>query len=115
LREYIAAALLVIGSLFVFLSGVGLIRFPDLFMRMQATTKAATLGVGSLLLALAVRYSELDITARSLLILAFIFLTAPVAAHAIARAAYVARVPLWEKTLVDEYAPEVGRDETSGS
>lgn len=102
MSDIISAALIVIGGGFMLLAGVGLLRMPDLFMRMQAATKAATLGAGCMLLAVAVHFGELTIVARALLVIAFVFLTAPVAAHMIARAAYSVGTPLWEGTLTDE-------------
>lgn len=100
--DIISAALIVIGGAFMLLAGVGILRMPDLFMRMQAATKAATLGAGCMLLAVAVHFGELTVVARALLVIAFILLTAPVAAHMIARAAYSVGTPLWEGTITDK-------------
>jgi multicomponent Na+:H+ antiporter subunit G len=94
--------LVLVGGAFMLLAGVGILRMPDLFMRMQAATKGATLGVGCLLAAFAVHYSDIAMTARAILVIALVALTVPVAAHLIARAAYSVGVPLWDKTLVDE-------------
>lgn len=102
MSDIITAGLLLIGSAFMLLGGVGVLRMPDLFTRMQAATKAATLGVGCMLLAVAVHFGNLAVTTRCLLVSAFVFLTAPVAAHVIARAAYSVGVPLWEGTIIDE-------------
>ena len=102
LTEFLASALLLIGGVFMLLAGIGIMRMPDLFMRMQAATKAASLGVGCMLLAVALHFGELAVTTRCLLVTAFVFLTAPVAAHVIARAAYSVGVPLWSGTIVDE-------------
>jgi multicomponent Na+:H+ antiporter subunit G len=102
MSDYVSGILLVIGGFAMLLAGVGVLRMPDLFMRMQAATKAATLGVGCALLAVAAHFGELGVTTRSLLIIAFLFLTAPVAAHVIARAAYSIGVPLWEASVYDE-------------
>ena len=102
MREIIAALLMFIGAIFMLLAGVGIVRMPDLFLRMSATTKATTLGVSSLLLAMAVYFNELGITSRALATIVFVLLTAPVAAHMIGRAAYFVGVPLWEGTTVDE-------------
>jgi multicomponent Na+:H+ antiporter subunit G len=102
LTELLASALVIIGGLFMLLAGIGIMRMPDLFMRMQAATKAASLGVGCMLLAVALHFGELTVTTRCLLVTAFVFLTAPVAAHVIARAAYSVGVPLWSGTIVDE-------------
>jgi multicomponent Na+:H+ antiporter subunit G len=113
LLDLLAAGLVLVGGAFVLLAGVGVVRMPDLFTRMQAATKGATLGAGCLLTAVAVHFRNLDVSARAVLVIAFVFLTAPVAAHLIARAAYAVGVPLWEGTLRDELkdarsAPEAG-------
>lgn len=84
------------------LAGIAIIRMPDVYMRMSATTKAATLGVGCILLGMVVYFAEPGIALRGLAVAVFGFLTAPVAAHMIARAAYLIGVPLWEGTLTDE-------------
>jgi multicomponent Na+:H+ antiporter subunit G len=101
-RETISIALLVVGASFMLLGAVGVVRMPDLFTRMQAATKAAALGAGCMLIGVAVHFGQGEVTARSLLIVAFIFLTSPVSAHMIARAAYASGVPLWHKTTTDE-------------
>src|SRR3954454_18807558 len=101
MSERISAVLLVVGALFMLLAGLGVLRLPDLFMRLQAATKASTLGVGCLLLGAAVHFQELGVTTRAVLVIAFFFLTAPVGAHVIARAAYAVGVPLWEGTITD--------------
>ena len=102
MREALTAALLVIGAAFMLLAAVGLLRLPDLFTRMQAGTKASALGAGCALLGVAVYFGELGIASRALLVIVFIFLTAPISAHMIARAAYVVGVPLWEHTTRDD-------------
>lgn len=113
MRELLTAILLLVGAAFVLLASVGVLRMPDLFTRMQAATKAATLGSGCLLIGVAVYFGDLGVTARALAAVAFIVLTAPVAAHMIGRAAYFVSVPLWEGTVVDElrgrYEPKTHR------
>ena len=102
MNETLSAALMVIGATFMLLAGVGIVRMPDLFTRMQTTTKAATLGIGCMLASSAVYYGKLEITARALAVIVFALLTAPVAAHMIARAAYFIGVPLWKGTIRDD-------------
>lgn len=92
------------GVFFLFIAAIGVVRMPDLYNRMHATSKAGTLGVGLILLAVAVFYQELSVAARALSALAFIILTAPVAAHALGRAAYLAGVKPCEDTYIDELA-----------
>ncbi|MBN2548882.1 MAG: monovalent cation/H(+) antiporter subunit G [Anaerolineales bacterium] len=99
---WIVAILMVLGAFFIFIASLGLVRMPDLFLRMSATSKAATLGAGLMLLATMIYFNDFAITIRVLSIIAFLTLTIPVAAHMIGRAAYFDGVPLWEKTEIDE-------------
>lgn len=104
MREVITAVFLLIGSIFMFLAALGIFRMPDLFSRMQTATKAATLGAGAMLAAVGVHFGDTPTVSRVILIVGFVFLTAPVAAHVIARAAYSTGVKLWGGTVVDELA-----------
>jgi multicomponent Na+:H+ antiporter subunit G len=99
----IADLLLLTGALFVFVAALGIVRLPDLLMRMHAATKAGTLGAGLLLIAVAVSAPETSVVARALATIVFLLLTAPIAAHLIARAAYhTGEAALWERTCIDE-------------
>ena len=102
-REWLVASLLVFGALFVFLAAVGVYRLPDLFLRMQSVTKAATLGLSSMAIAVGIYFGRLESLIGGFLLVAFLFLTAPVAAQVIGRAAYRAGVPLWDGTRIDEW------------
>lgn len=102
MSEALVMALLLVGAVFLLLGSIGIIRMPDLYTRLQAAAKASTLGAGCVVVALAIYFNDIGISVRALLVVAFLFLTAPVAAHVIARAAYFIGVPLWEKTLFDE-------------
>jgi multicomponent Na+:H+ antiporter subunit G len=84
------------------LAAIGIFREPDLFSRMQAATKASTLGIACTMLAVAVYFEELGVTSRALLIICFFFLTGPIAAHRLGRAAYFVGVSLWPGTTRDE-------------
>ena len=101
-NEIFGAVLIVIGVFFVFLAGIGLLRMPDMFLRMSTATKASTLGLGLILLGTAVFFWELGITSRAIATSIFVLLTAPVSAHMIGRAAYSDGVPLWDKTKQDD-------------
>ncbi len=107
-REWLVLGLLVAGALFLLLAAVGVVRMPDLYTRMQAATKATTLGVGCMLSAVAVYFDDFGVTVRALLVVAFIFLTAPVAAHMIGRAAFTIGVPFWRGTKLDEMGVREG-------
>jgi multicomponent Na+:H+ antiporter subunit G len=91
-----------LGAAFALLAALGLLRMPDLFNRMQAATKSSTLGVFFMMFAAIIHFGTLDVTVRALLVVVFLFATAPVAAHALSRAAYQAGVPLWPGSVRDE-------------
>ncbi len=90
------------GSTFALLAAVGVLRMPDVFTRMQASTKASTLGLGCLLVGAGLEFGDLTSFIRVASIGAFVLLTTPVAANVIARASYLANVPLWSGTVLDE-------------
>jgi multicomponent Na+:H+ antiporter subunit G len=100
--QILSGPLMLVGAGFMLLAALGVARMPDLFTRMHASTKSATLGVGCLMLGAALHFGDAGVTARALAVVAFLFATAPVAAHMIARAGYLSGVPLWEGTLSDE-------------
>ncbi len=76
------------GVFFLFVGTLGLLRLPDVYCRLHATTKCDTLGAGLVLLSLALQ-SSFAAAIKLGLIIVFILITNPVAAHIIARAAYV--------------------------
>ena len=102
MSEILIGTLMVVGAFFMFIAGLVIVRMPDIFMRMSCSTKAGTMGVGALLLALALFFTDFGVAARALATLAFILLTAPVSSHRIGRIAYLVGVPLWHKTIKDE-------------
>jgi multicomponent Na+:H+ antiporter subunit G len=71
---------------------------------MHASTKSASLGIALIMVGASLYFNDLAVSARSLAVVAFLFTTAPVAAHMIGRAAYFSRVPLWPGTLSDDLA-----------
>jgi len=101
--DYVTALLLVSGGAFSCIAGLGLVRMPDVYIRMHAATKAGTLGAGLILAAVAVHFADVGVAIRALAAVAFLLITAPVAAHMIGRAAYRTGVPLWEGSIVDEW------------
>jgi multicomponent Na+:H+ antiporter subunit G len=100
--EILVSLMLVGGAAFMLLAAIGIVRMPDLFTRMQASTKAAALGAGFMLSAIILYFAELSVFTRALATIIFIFLTAPVAAHMLGRAAYLLGVRKWEGSIVDE-------------
>ncbi len=105
---WIVGSLLVLGSALMFLAGLGILRMPDLFTRMHASTKGASLGVALMLIGSAFYFAELAVVTKALVTTAFIFLTAPVAAHLLGRAAYAKKIPLWDHSVLDEGRGHIG-------
>lgn len=100
--QNISLVIMLVGAIFIFLAALGVLRFPDLFTRMHANTKSATLGIGLIMLGLALYFGNITVTTRALVVIVFLFITAPIGAHLLARAAYFSNVPLWEGTLGDD-------------
>jgi multicomponent Na+:H+ antiporter subunit G len=112
--DILTAVLWIVGSAFAFLAALGVLRMPDVFTRMQASTKASTLGLGCFLIGAALQLADFASAIRLVSIGAFIFLTTPVSAHVIARASYKADVPLWEGTVLDERRDADGTSRPAG-
>jgi len=98
----LAVLLLLMGAALMLVTGLGLMRMPDIFTRMHAATKGASLGVAFMLLAAALAFQETGVFLKGAITVLFIFLTAPVAANLLARAAYAQKTPLWKKSVMDE-------------
>jgi multicomponent K+:H+ antiporter subunit G len=92
--QALIAALLVVAGVFALVGAVGMLRFPDFFMRLHAPTKATTLGVGGALLAsMVLSWARGSFGVHELLITIFLFVTAPISASLLAKAALHLRAP----------------------
>lgn len=96
---------LLIGTFFIFSSAVGIIRFPDIFTRLHAATKAPTLGITAILIAAFLYLFMVEglVSGKLLLAILFIMLTSPVAGHMLSRAAHKADGKPYLKNRKDEY------------
>ncbi|WP_408006871.1 monovalent cation/H(+) antiporter subunit G [Pseudalkalibacillus sp. A8] len=104
LIEVVISVLVLIGTFFVFSSSLGILRFPDVYSRLHAATKSATLGVSGVLVAAFIFFivEEGMLSGKLILGILFVLMTAPVAGHMISRAAYRTGVPLSDRTIKDE-------------
>ena len=105
MSDIIGYILIISGVLFNLFGCIGLVRFPDVYNRLQAATKCVTLGTILLLLGVAVVGGGAT-AAKAAICAVFILLTSPTAAHAIAKGAYASGVKLWKDSVVDKYAEE---------
>lgn len=95
----IAALLILIGAAFSVFAGIGIMRLPDVFIRMHAATKVGTLGSGLIIAGVAVQFGDPTVVVRCILIVFFLLLTAPIGAHMIGRAALRMGIEPWGKDL----------------
>ncbi|MFD2992026.1 monovalent cation/H(+) antiporter subunit G [Fictibacillus nanhaiensis] len=104
LIKIVISFFLIAGTFFIFSGTLGVLRFPDVYSRLHAASKASTLGVSGILIgAFIYVLSEMHVFSGKLILgILFVLLTAPVAGHMISRAAYRTGVPLSEKTVFNE-------------
>lgn len=105
LFELVVSVLIVLGGIFALVGSVGMVKLPDLLTRLHAPTKATTLGVGGALAASMVYFAafEGNLSIHEVLITAFLFLTAPISAH------FIAKAHLHEHTELRDELPPTGR------
>ena len=107
--DVIGYILITIGILFDIFGCIGLVRFPDVYNRLQASTKCVTLGTIFLLIGVAIASGSGAMGAKAIICAVFILITSPTAAHAIAKGSYASGVELWENSVVDKYANEIDK------
>jgi multicomponent Na+:H+ antiporter subunit G len=105
--DVLAGIALLAGAAFALVGALGLLRFPDVFTRMHAASKAGTLGSGFCLVAVALSAHAGDVATRAVVAVIFLMITAPVSAHLLARAAFRARYP--SECGENAYIEEVNR------
>ncbi|MFO8086962.1 MAG: monovalent cation/H(+) antiporter subunit G [Bacteroidales bacterium] len=103
----ISTIIITIGILFNLLGCLGLIRFPDVYNRLQSATKCVTLGTCSILLGVLIHYGFVEIGLKALLSIPLLFFSATVGAHALVKGSYNAGIKLGDKSVKDDYKEEV--------
>jgi multicomponent Na+:H+ antiporter subunit G len=98
----ITTTFLLSGSFFVAIAAVGLIKLPDFFTRMHAATKAGAFGGGLMVIAAALTFQSWAVLLKLLVVLVFFYVSTPVAAQMMGRAAYLRKTPLWRGSRMDE-------------
>ena len=111
MNEMIGKILIGVGLAFDFIGTIGLVRFPDMYNRLQAATKCVTLGTATLLVGAAVYSGWGPLAVKAILCAVFVLLTSPVGAHAIARGAHISGIKLWQGSVMDAYQEERDREE----
>lgn len=106
MSDIIGYILISMGIAFDIFGCIGLVRFPDVYNRLQASTKCVTLGTILLLVGVAMVEGLSPISTKAIICAVFILITSPTAAHAIAKGAYASGVQLWEQSVVDKYGED---------
>jgi len=101
--DTIGMVIIGIGLFFDLMGCIGLVRMPDIYNRLQASTKCVTFGTCSILFGSFLMMGFSGGGIKALLCIAFILLTAPVSAHALSRGAHISGIKLWDKSVCDKY------------
>lgn len=105
-NQWIAYIVMMVGLLFEVFGVLGLIRLPDLYSRLQAAVKCVAMGSVLILLGVFIAFGFNSSGYKALLAIGIILVTAPVSAHAIAKAAHRSRVKPAEEAAMDDYAKD---------
>ena len=106
INQLIGLALIVVGVLFDVSGCVGLVRLPDVYNRIQASTKCVVLGTTLILVGALLWLGSTAALVKGLVCILFILVTSSTAAHALSRAAHRSGVDLWERSVLDRYAED---------
>ncbi len=102
MMEWIVSILLMSGALFMLVAAIGVVKLSDVYMRMHAITKAASLGAILMLAAVVLWHPQWIVGIEALMVVLFVILTAPIGAHMLARVAYRMQVPIGDGYVMDE-------------
>ncbi len=100
--DIVIMVLSTLGALFILIASIGILKMPDFYSRLSVTIKAATLGLGCILIAAALFFKEFQVTTKAIAIIFFIFITSPIAGYLIGKVAYINGTKPWKNTFVDE-------------
>lgn len=103
MNEMIGIMFIVVGLLFDLFGCIGLVRLPDVYNRLQASTKCVTVGTCSILIGTTIIIGLNSAGIKCILCALFILLTSPTSAHAIARGSHKSGVRLWEGSICNQY------------
>lgn len=97
MNDIVIMILSTVGALFILVAALGILRMPDFYLRLTVTIKAATFGIGFILVAAALHFGEFSFTTKVFAIIFFLILTAPVGGYMIGKTAYKTGIKLWRQ------------------
>ena len=112
--EIVGSVITLIGSIFLFLGALGVFRMPDIYNRMQAGTKATTLGSMFFLIGIAVGNVDCACTGKIILLILFVIFTNPISSHTLARAAHHIGITLTSRSVKDDLKKDEADNEEEG-
>lgn len=95
--EILITSCLIIGTFFICVAAIGIVRMPDVYMRMHALAKAGTIGIGLLTIAVAIYFNDITVTSLVIGVNIFLFLTTPTATHILGKVVVEQGCPLWQR------------------
>ena len=101
ITEIIIAVLILAGSFLMLIAAIGVIRMPDIFMRMHAATKAPSLGIMLMLIAVMISFPDIYSILKSILVIIFLYLTIPVSANLLGKSSLDMGLPIWKRERKD--------------
>lgn len=107
IMSYAAGGILILAAMFSLIAAIGLLRLPDLYMRMHSASKTGTMGAGLSFMAIALISFDGPVILRAIVGFVFLMLTAPVSAHLLARAACIAGYEPSELTELNEFPSKI--------
>jgi multicomponent Na+:H+ antiporter subunit G len=107
MNDMVSLIFITIGVIFNILGCIGILRLPDTYNRLQAATKAVTLGCCSILLGVVFHFGLSDAGTKALIAIPILFLGSTVAAHALIRGTYLFGIKLGDKSVKDDYKDAV--------
>lgn len=96
-----------LGALFALIASIGIFKMPDFYSRLSVTVKAATIGIGFILIAVSMYFVDFAVTTKSLAIILFLIMTSPIAGFLVGRVAYLTGSKMWKYTMFDDLKKDI--------
>ena len=115
MNDILIMILSTLGAIFILIASFGVFKMPDFYSRLSVTIKAATLGIGCILVAAVLYFSDFSVTTKAIAIMFFLLITSPVAGFLISKVAYMTGTKLWKHSIMDELKDDIERESSSKS
>ncbi|MEG0916520.1 MAG: monovalent cation/H(+) antiporter subunit G [Myroides sp.] len=115
MNDILIMILSTLGAVFILIASFGVFKMPDFYSRLSVTIKAATLGIGCILIAAVLYFSDFSVTTKAIAIMFFLLITSPVAGFLISKVAYMTGTKLWKHSLMDELKDDLEKESSKQS